>query len=178
MSLAELKERLESQKNYYQNYVKAKQEENRIKNEDKVNELVEKAKIISIERDKLRNQKEVERKNKKLNVKWINSQKIQDKKMEAEIREKCLIELKEKIEKKKLKKKEEEDEFEKKIREIKLQRQYLQQGKVPTKITQAVVEEKAFKQIEDGIERKMNDTQNKALIQQQNREAVKVNEEF
>ena len=73
MSLAELKERLESQKNYYQNYVKAKQEENRIKNEDKVNELVEKAKIISIERDKLRNQKEVERKNKKLNVKWINS---------------------------------------------------------------------------------------------------------
>ncbi len=40
------------------------------------------------------------------------------------------MELKEKIEKKKLKKKEEEDEFEKKIREIKLQRQYLQQGKV------------------------------------------------
>jgi hypothetical protein len=69
MSLAELRERLENQKVYYQNYVKAKQEENRIKNEDKVNELVEKAKIISMERDKLRNQKEVVRKNKKLNVK-------------------------------------------------------------------------------------------------------------
>ncbi len=68
MSLAELRERLENQKVYYQNYVKAKQEENRIKNEDKVNELVEKAKIISMERDKLRNQKEVERKNKKLKL--------------------------------------------------------------------------------------------------------------
>jgi hypothetical protein len=68
MSLAELRERLENQKVYYQNYVKAKQEENRIKNDDKVNELVEKAKIISMERDKLRNQKEVERKHKKLNV--------------------------------------------------------------------------------------------------------------
>lgn len=68
MSLAELRERLENQKVFYENFVKAKKEENRIKNEDKVIELVEKAKIISLERDKLRNQKEVERKNKKLNV--------------------------------------------------------------------------------------------------------------
>ena len=40
------------------------------------------------------------------------------------------MELKEKIEKKKQKKKKEEDEFGKKIREIKLQQQYLQQGRV------------------------------------------------
>jgi len=159
MSLAELRERLERQKAFVGNFVEAKREENKIKNEDKIDELVEKAKLISNERDKLRNVKEVERKNKKL-------EKAKDKRIEKEIREKCLLELKEKIESKKKKKKVEEDEFEKKIREIKLQRQYLQQGK-------AVVEEKAFRQIEDGCERKLNDFQNKALVEQQGKESVK-----
>ena len=84
-----------------------------------------------------------------------------------EIREKNLFEVKEKIEKKKSKIKKEEEIFEKKIREINLQRQYLQQGK-------AVVEEKAFKQIEDGLERKINDKQNKDLIDQELKESVKV----
>ena len=68
MSIVELRERLENQKIYFKNYIDAKKEENKIKNEDKVDELVEKAKIISMERDRLRNQKEIERKNKKLNV--------------------------------------------------------------------------------------------------------------
>ena len=68
MSLVELRERLENQKVFYLNYIDAKKEENKIKNEDKVDELVEKAKLISMERDRLRNQKEIERKNKKLNV--------------------------------------------------------------------------------------------------------------
>ena len=68
MSLVELKERLENQKVYFKNYLVVKKEENKIKNEDKIDDLVEKAKLISIERDKLRNFKDVERKNKKLNV--------------------------------------------------------------------------------------------------------------
>ncbi len=50
--------------------------------------------------------------------------------MLAQIREKSLIEVQKKIEKKKNSFKKEEEEFEKKIREIKLKRQYLQQGKV------------------------------------------------
>ena len=61
-----------------------------------------------------------------------------------------------------------EDEiFQKKIREIKLQRQFLQQGR-------AAVEEKAHKQIEDGLERKINDRQNQDLVDQQKLEAVNV----
>jgi len=36
------------------------------------------------------------------------------------------------------------------------------------------VEEKAFKQIEDGLENKINDRQNQDLIDQQVRESVKV----
>ena len=50
--------------------------------------------------------------------------------MMTEIREKTLFQLKNKIETKKRKKNIEEQEFEKVIREIKLQRQFLQQGKV------------------------------------------------
>ncbi len=91
-----------------------------------------------------------------------------------EIREKAVLELKEKISTKKKNKRIEEEDFERVIREIKLQRQYLQQGRVRITINQAVVEEKAYKQIEDGIERKMNDNQNKDLIEQQERETVKV----
>jgi hypothetical protein len=91
-----------------------------------------------------------------------------------DIREKAVLELKEKISTKKKNKRIEEEEFERVVREIKLQRQYLQQGRVRLYIIQAVVEEKAYKQIEDGIERKMNDNQNKELIEQQERETVKV----
>ena len=47
-----------------------------------------------------------------------------------EIREKALFELKDKISNKKKKKKREEEEFNKIIREIQLQRGYLQQGRV------------------------------------------------
>jgi len=55
---------------------------------------------------------------------------INQKKLRTEIREKSLLEVKKKIEIKKNTFKKEEEEFEKKIREIKLKRQYLQLGKV------------------------------------------------
>lgn len=55
---------------------------------------------------------------------------INQKKLQTEIREKSLLEVKKKIEIKKNTSKKEEEEFEKKIREIKLKRQYLQLGKV------------------------------------------------
>lgn len=160
MSLAELKERLENQKQFVAEFLQAKREENKIKMDEKAENLIEKAKLISNHRDKLRNKKEVERKNK------MEIQK-QTEEMKREIREKSLFEVKNKIENKKMKIKKEEEIFEKKIREIKLQRQYLQQGR-------AVVEEKAYKQIEDGLERKINDRQNKDLVEQQLKESVKV----
>jgi hypothetical protein len=160
MSLAELRERLEEQKQFVENFLHAKREENKIKQDEKSENMINKAKIIADHRDKLRNLKEVERKNKKENIEILNN-------LQKEIREKSLFEVKSKIQKKKQKIKKEEEEFEKKIREIKLQRQYLQQGK-------AVVEEKAFKQIEDGLERKINDRQNQELIDQEVKESVKV----
>ena len=56
--------------------------------------------------------------------------------------------------------------FQKKIREIKLQRQFLQLGR-------DAVEFKQFKQIEDGVERKINDRQNQDLIDQLALEKIK-----
>ena len=123
MSLAELRERLNMQKNFVKEFVEAKQEENRLKQNERNEELIEKANMVLNYRDQLRNEKEIERKNKLEKIK-------QEKETHKQIREKNLIEVKEKINNKKNKLKKEEEILEKKIREIKLQRQYLQQGRV------------------------------------------------
>ena len=141
-------------------WVDSKKETNKIKAEEKVDSLVEKAKTISQYRDKLRNKKQVQRKDK------INKL-AEAERIKQEIHEKNLLEVKEKIEKKKKKLKKEEEEFQIKIREIQLQQQYFKLGK-------SAVEEKAFKQIEEGLERKINVRQNNDLINQQVRESLKV----
>ena len=71
MSIVELKERLELQKQFLAHFIESKKEENILKSSLKVDNLVEKAKLISFERDKLRNQREVEKKNKKLEVNFL-----------------------------------------------------------------------------------------------------------
>lgn len=76
--------------------------------------------------------------------------------MEAKMkdaREKGLQEVFEKINKKKKNKKTEEDRLAKELKEIKLQRQYLNANR-------AMVEEKAWKELEGGAERKAKNTQN------------------
>ena len=74
-------------------------------------------------RDQVRNNKEIERRNKleekNQKINRLNS-----------LREKSLMETREKINNKKKKMKKEEEILEKKIREINLQRQFLQQGRV------------------------------------------------
>ena len=123
MSIAELKERLELQKAFYNDYLESKKEENKLRQAEKNEELVKKANLVMSYRDQVRNNKEIERKN-KLEEKTQKNEKIKS------IREKSLLETREKINNKKLKIKKEEEILEKKIREIKLQRQYLQQGRV------------------------------------------------
>lgn len=148
------------QKKLHFEFLEAKREENKLRNEEHTDEIVEKAKVIARHRDQLRNQKEVERKKKKLEA----ERKAQ---LEKEIRERGMLEVRQKIEQKKDKMRKEEQEFESIIRDIKLKRQFLQQGK-------AVVEENAFRQIEDGVERKIRNRQNKDLIEQYEREQVHV----
>ena len=152
MSLVELRERLALQKRMLADEIKAKKEENKLRMQEKADELIKKAQTIQENRDKLRNQKEIERKIKK-------EAKIAEKERRRLMREASLFKIKEKIELKKQKWKKEDEIFQKKIREIKLQRQFLQLGR-------DAVEFKQFKQIEDGVERKINDRQNKDLIDQ------------
>jgi len=123
MSLAELRERLEMQKKFLQEFIEAKKEENRLRQNEKNEEFLEKANLVMNYRDQLRNDKEIERKNKK-------EKKMKEEEIKKQIREKNLLEVKDKIDSKKNKLKKDEEILEKKIREIKLQRQYLQQGRV------------------------------------------------
>jgi hypothetical protein len=159
MSLVELRERLALQKRMLADEIKSKKEENKLRMQERADELVNKAQIIQENRDRLRNQKEIERKMKK-------DAKLAEKERLRMAREKSLFEVKQKIENKKQKLKKEDEIFQKKIREIKLQRQFLQLGR-------DAVEFKQFKQIEDGMERKINDRQNQDLIDQLDLEKVK-----
>ena len=158
MSLVELKERLEIQKKMNNELLIAKREENKLLIKEKNDNLIEKANRIALNRDQLRNKKEIEKKIRKDNLKEKEI-------LIQKIREKSLNEVKEKIENKKKKLKKEDEIFEKKIREIKLQRQFLQQGS-------AAVEERQYKMFEDGLERKINDRQNQLLIDQEKKEVV------
>ena len=159
MSLVELKERLDIQKKMRLDEINAKREENILIMKEKNNDLFEKAQRIIENRDKLRNIKEIERKMKKDSLK-------EKEEIMKQIREQNLFEVKQKIESKKDKLRREDEIFQKKIREIQLQRQFLQLGR-------AVVEEKQFKMIEDGLERKINDKQNQVLIDQEQKEEVR-----
>ena len=159
MSLVELRERLALQKRMHLDEIKSKKEENKLRMQERADELVNKAQIIQENRDRLRNMKEIERKAKKDAI-------IAEKARIKAQREKSLFEVKQKIENKKQKLKREDEIFQKKIREIKLQRQFLQLGR-------DAVEFKQFKQIEDGVERKINDRQNQDLIDQLALEKIK-----
>jgi hypothetical protein len=158
MSIVELKERLELQKKFLKDQIEAKREENKLKSEERTEDLIAKANNIADFRDKLRNQKEIEKKQKR---------DLYEQKQELfrQMREKNLYELKEKMKNKKDELRKEDEIFQKKIREINLQRQFLQQGR-------AGVEQKRFKQIEDGMERKVNNRQNQDLIDQYLKEKV------
>ena len=157
MSIVELKERLELQKKFLKE-IEAKREENKLKSEERTEDLIAKANNIADFRDKLRNQKEIEKKQKRDLLE-------QKQELFRQMREKNLYELKEKMQNKKDELRKEDEIFQKKIREINLQRQFLQQGR-------AAVEQKRFKQIEDGMERKVNNRQNQDLIDQYLKEKV------
>ena len=159
MSLVELRERLALQKRMRADEIKSKKEENKLRMQERADEIVNKAQIIQENRDRLRNMKEIERKAKKDAI-------LAEKERIKAAREKSLFEVKQKIENKKQKLKKEDEIFQKKIREIKLQRQFLQLGR-------DAVEFKQFKQIEDGVERKINDRQNQDLIDQLALEKIK-----
>ena len=158
MSLVELKERLALQKKMLLDEINSKKEENKLKMKERADDFINKALLIQENRDKLRNQKELERKMKKEEKDLLNERyRIE--------REKNLFKYKQKIEDKKRKLKTEDEIFQKKIREIKLEHQFKQLGR-------DAVEFKQFQNIEDGMEKKVNNKQNQSLLDQLAEEKV------
>ena len=152
MSLVELKERLALQKKMLSDEINSKKEENKLKMKERADDLINKALIIQENRDKQRNQKEIERKMKKEERDNLNERyRIE--------RERNIFKYKQTIEEKKKRLKNDDEIFQKKIREIKLQQQFNQLGR-------DAVEFKQFQNIEDGMEKKVNDKQNQALVDQ------------
>ena len=149
MSLAELRERLALQKKMRINELNSKREENRLKSLQRADDLFNKALSIIENRNRIRNMKEIERKNKKL--------------MEENLNEKYRIEKENKIikyikdlQEKKDKERKDDENFMKKIRDIKLQLEFNKVGKDQ-------IEYKHNENNELGLERKYNDLQNKLL---------------
>ena len=163
MSIAELRERVEFQKLQREQDVVQKREENLKLKEEGVQKIMDEAAKIQEAREARRLNNEAKR-----------DQKARDKeafevKLKA-AKDKGLVEVYEKINKKKKDKKQEEERLAKELKEIKLQRQYLNANA-------AMVEEMRYKELEAGGERKVRNAQNDRLVDQCKLGSIKVKDE-
>lgn len=120
------------------------------KKDKEASELLETASKIQEARDKRKTENDQRRQQKKEQQEALEAKK-------KAIREQGLIEAYEKINKKKKDKQEEDARLAKELKEIRLQRQYMNANA-------AMVEEKAWKELEAGAERQIRDQQNNRLI--------------
>ncbi|OMJ88010.1 hypothetical protein SteCoe_10166 [Stentor coeruleus] len=162
MSLAQLKERLESRKKEIEEEIVVRREENIKNKEMKAQDLTDKVTKITEHRN-IRAQKHEESKKKK------QEDKEKKEKIYQEMKEKGLLTAYEKINAKKQARMTEQKKLEKELKEIKLKRQYLNANR-------ALVEEKAWKEHEAGAEREAKDRQADALINQERVERIKLSE--
>ena len=159
MSIIELKERLDIQKKMHEDEIKSKREENKLKMNERTDEMIERANFIMTYRDKMRNEREIK---KQLKLDEIKSQE----ELKRQIHEQNVFEVKNKLELKREKLRKDDEKFLKKIHELSLQRQFLKQGR-------SVVEERIFRTMEDGMEKKVNNRQNQDLFDQQKKDRIK-----
>lgn len=163
MSIAELRERLEFNKREEEQNVELKRQQN-LAAKDKENEdLLSTASKIEDARNKRKNENDRRREEKKRLEREMEEKR-------KEIREKGLAEAYEKINKKKADKKAEDDRLAKELKEIRLQRQYMNANA-------AMVEEKAWKELETGAERQIRNNQNSKLIDQCKTNAISVKDQ-
>jgi hypothetical protein len=162
MSLAQLWEKLEVVKKQREEETDKRREDNLRKKEEKNSELMGKAARIQEMRAKQSKANETKR-----------SQQIEDKlrkeRLMQQAREKGLLSVHERIGEKKKSKQVEQDKLAKELREIQLKRQYLQANR-------ALVEEKAWKELEVGVERRAKNEQDDRLLVQERIERVKLAE--
>lgn len=152
MSIAELRERIEFNKRQMEQETEMKRQNNILQKDKEADELLSTASKIEEARNKRKAENDQKRAEKKRYQEEMEEKKRQ-------IREQGLIEAYEKINKKKRDKKEEDERLAKELKEIRLQRQYMNANA-------AMVEEKAWKELEAGAERQIRNNQNDRLIDQ------------
>lgn len=162
MSFAQLKERLELRKQQMEEEITRKREENVAMKEKKAAELQNIASRLAAHREREANTSEQRRQKKR-------EMSEERKKQEAEIKDKGRLEVYEKIKEKKRKKLEEQRKLEKELKEIQLKRQYMNANR-------ALVEEKAWKEQEKGLEREARERQDNQLMEQERVERIKLAE--
>eukprot|EP00359_Climacostomum_virens_P000206 CAMPEP_0204897380 /NCGR_PEP_ID=MMETSP1397-20131031/701_1 /ASSEMBLY_ACC=CAM_ASM_000891 /TAXON_ID=49980 /ORGANISM="Climacostomum Climacostomum virens, Strain Stock W-24" /LENGTH=449 /DNA_ID=CAMNT_0052065117 /DNA_START=75 /DNA_END=1424 /DNA_ORIENTATION=- len=162
MSLAQLWEKLDEVKKERDEAVSRKREENLKKKEEKNTELLGKVSKIQEMRAKQIKFNEEKRKHK------IDEKERKERLMQ-QAREKGLLSVHEKIGEKKKAKRLEQEKLAKELKEIQLKRQYLQANR-------ALVEEKAWKELEVGVERRAKNEQDERLLVQERIERVKLAE--
>lgn len=163
MSIAELRERLEYNKMLREQEVTAKREDNLVRKEEEARKLMDEAAKIQEAREVRRQQNDQKRE-----MKQVEKEQYEAKVKAA--RDKGLQEVYDKISKKKKDKRAEEERLAKELKEIKLQRQYLNANA-------AMVEEMRYKELEAGAERKVRNNQNEKLIDQSKVGSIKVKDE-
>ena len=152
MSVAELRERLEFNKRQREQEVAFKRETNLTRKEQEAQQLIEESKKIEEARIRRKQQNDQRRSSKNAAAEALAA------KTKA-AREKGLLEVHGKINQKKKEKADEEARLAQELKEIRLQRQYLNANA-------AMVEEKAYKELERGKERQIRNNQNDRLIEQ------------
>lgn len=152
MSIAELRERIEFNRRQVEQETEKKRQDN-LQNKAQANsELQDATAKIMEAREKRKAKNDAERK-----AKQEAAQALEDKR--KAIRESQLVTAYDKIKKKKQDKKDEDERLAKELKEISLQRQYMNANA-------AMVEEKAWKELEAGAERQIRNNQNERLIDQ------------
>ena len=152
MSIAELRERIEFNRRKLEQDTEKKRQDNLTRKDKEAEELKETQAKIEEARNKRRQENDAKRKAKNDAAAALEEKRRQ-------MREQGLIEAYEKIKKKKQDKQEADERLAKELKEIRLQRQYMNANA-------AMVEDKAWKELEAGAERQIRNKQNEKLIDQ------------
>ncbi len=163
-SVAELRERLELNKRKLQQETDFKREQNLAKKEREAVTLIEDANKIEEARKKRKVQADLRREQQEKDAAVREAVRVA-------VRDKGLVEVYDKISTKKKIKREEEERLAKELKEIKLQRQYLNANA-------AMVEYKAWEELEGGKERAIRNNQNFKLLEQCGVNEIKVSDQL
>jgi hypothetical protein len=163
-SVAELRERLELNKRKLEQEIDFKREQNLAKKEREAETLIEDVNKIEEARKKRKIAADSRREQQEKDAAVREAARVA-------IREKGLIEVYDKISTKKKIKRDEEERLAKELKEIKLQRQYLNANA-------AMVEYKAWEELEVGKERAIRENQNFKLLEQCGVNEIKVSDQL